>query len=403
MNILYIWDADYPWDVRVEKICRTLYKNGYNVHIAARNLKKLVEYENISGLHIHRLATWKNDRINYVLSFPLFFSPIWMKFLVNIIQSCHIDIIIVRDLPLAIAGIWAGRRNNIPVIFDMAEDYVAMIRDIWRVRKFQGLNLIVRNPYLSKLVEMYALKKADRILVVVEEAKKLIIDKGVKPEKVVIVSNTSPIENYVISTSNESELLTFIKNHYSVIYTGGIQMGRGIQVVFNAIPHIIKWIPNFLFVIMGDGYAISSLKELARIMKISDHVLWTGWVDHDKIFEYIKCCKVGIIPHLVTDHVNTTIPNKIFDYMGLGLKVIASDSDPMKRIIENEKCGLTFRNGDSYELVKVFVEIYYSNYDYGFNGIRAVKEKYNWDFDSSRLIETIKKMVHDNFSTQKVL
>ena len=41
MNILYIWDADYPWDVRVEKICEALNNNGHEVHIASRNLKKL--------------------------------------------------------------------------------------------------------------------------------------------------------------------------------------------------------------------------------------------------------------------------------------------------------------------------------------------------------------------------
>ena len=73
---------------------------------------------------------------------------------------------------MAIAGIWAGKRNNIPVIFDMAEDYVAMIRDIWEARKFKGLNFLIRNPYLVKIVEKYVLSKVDHIFVVVEEAKK---------------------------------------------------------------------------------------------------------------------------------------------------------------------------------------------------------------------------------------
>jgi hypothetical protein len=55
MKILYIWDADYPWDVKVEMICTSLMKNDNEVYIAARNLKKLPEYENMDGLHVYRL------------------------------------------------------------------------------------------------------------------------------------------------------------------------------------------------------------------------------------------------------------------------------------------------------------------------------------------------------------
>ena len=127
MNILYIWDADYPWDIRVEKICNSLKNNGHEVHIAARNLKRLAEYEDLKGLHIHRLKTWKNEKLNYAFSFPAFFSPIWKRFLDSIIRKSRIDLVIVRDLPMAIAGIWSGRRNKIPVILDMAEDYVSII------------------------------------------------------------------------------------------------------------------------------------------------------------------------------------------------------------------------------------------------------------------------------------
>ena len=44
-KIVYIWDGDYPWDIRVEKICLSLVNAGYEVHIAARNLEQKVDYE----------------------------------------------------------------------------------------------------------------------------------------------------------------------------------------------------------------------------------------------------------------------------------------------------------------------------------------------------------------------
>jgi hypothetical protein len=36
-RVLYVWDGDYPWDVRTEKICRTLSDSGMEVAILARN------------------------------------------------------------------------------------------------------------------------------------------------------------------------------------------------------------------------------------------------------------------------------------------------------------------------------------------------------------------------------
>ena len=37
MRICKIWDADYPWDVRVEKVARSLTEAGHEVHLVARN------------------------------------------------------------------------------------------------------------------------------------------------------------------------------------------------------------------------------------------------------------------------------------------------------------------------------------------------------------------------------
>jgi len=390
-RILYIWDADYPWDVRVEKICTTLARNGYTVHIAARNLKRLPEYEIENGLVIHRIKTWKNETMNYFLSFPAFFSPIWKRFLDQIIKENDIGLIIVRDLPMAIAGIWAAKRHRIPIIFDMAENYVDMIWANWKARKFQGLNYFVRNPYLAKLVERYVLRESDYILVVVEEARDLVITRGGISDRISIVGNTPLLESFKRTEVKMSSDLQKIKDHFSIIYTGGLQKGRGIQTILDAIPLLVNKIPNFLFVVVGDGYAVYELKKMAMRNNSEKHVFWVGWVDHRTVYDYCRMSKVGIIPHLVTGHTNTTIPNKIFDYMGLGLPVIASNAAPMKRILEEEGCGLIFRSGDSNDFACKLLELYQLGYDLGHKGKVAVRERYNWGLDEARLLNVINK------------
>jgi glycosyltransferase involved in cell wall biosynthesis len=386
LNILYIWDSDYPWDVRVEKICKSLFKYGYNVHIAARNLKRLPTYEKVEGLHIHRLKTLKHDLLNSAASFPIFFSPVWKSFLNTLIHNNDIEIIIVRDLPMSAAGILAGRKKQIPVIFDMAENYVAMLRCIWKRRKYEGFNFIVRNPYIAKYVERYVLKNVEHIFVVVEETRDKVLQEGVSSEKITIIRNTPPLEvfdNHKIQLNNNLKL---IKERFSAIYTGGIQLGRGIHVVLDAIPEIIKEIADFLFVIIGDGYATEYFKKIITSRNLQDHVLWLGWVDHKNIYDYIRVSKIGLIPHLVTEHVNTTIPNKLFDYMGFSLPVVATEATPIIRILREEKCGVTYKDRDTKDLLRALLEIYNNISNFGNNGARAVRFKYNWGMDEKRLL-----------------
>lgn len=392
MRILYVWDADYPWDVRVDKICRTLGRAGHEVHIASRNLRRRSTYENVDGVHVHRLHAWPGERINYFFSFPLFCSPIWLRFLSGIVRQSSIDLIIVRDLPLAIGGIWTGAAARIPVILDMAEDYVAMVRDIWRARKFQGLNMIVRNPWLAKQVERYTFRKIDEVLVVVDEAADVVRKEGVPTQNITIVGNTPERDprNSEESTVALDELEA-IKNKFSVVYTGGIQLGRGLQVVFEAIPRIVTRVPNFLFVVIGDGYAGQQLKREIHNRGIDEYVLWLGWKPHQEMLRYIQACRVGVVPHYTSEHVNSTIPNKIFDYMAAGLPVIVSDAPPMRRVVEQEACGRSFCSGDPEALFEALMDVRAREVEFGENGRRAVIERYNWDVDGRRLVSLISK------------
>lgn len=402
MNILYIWDADYPWDVRVEKICNSLYDAGYEVHIVARNLKKQTEHEINNGVHIHRMKAIQNDFINYVATFPFFLSPKWNRLIHEVIEKNHIDIIIVRDLPMAVAGVRAGEKYKLPVIFDMAEDYCAMLREIWKNRKYKGLNLVVRNPYFAKWIENYVIHRFEHIFVVVEEAKILVKKMGVKPEKISVIGNTPILRELQFSGPSVHPDIEILKARYSVIYTGGITPDRGLSVVIEAIPHVISEIKDFLFVIVGSGFEVENLKRQIRKNGLDAYVMWVGWVKHDLLYKYIKASKIGVIPHHVTDHINTTVPNKIYDYMACGIPILATDAVPMKRILLEEECGRVFQSGCAKSFAEEIINIYHEPGEFGKRGIEAILKKYNWEKDAKSMIDVISSIEKQTISLERV-
>src|ERR1700741_3616036 len=78
MMICKVWDADYPWDVRVEKVARSLTDAGHEVHLVARNRGRLSRYEQLPEAHVHRLRPLPiGRRLDSATMFPAFFNPRW--------------------------------------------------------------------------------------------------------------------------------------------------------------------------------------------------------------------------------------------------------------------------------------------------------------------------------------
>ena len=103
-RVLFVWDGEYPWDVRVEKFCQTLTSEGHEVHLVCRNRRGQPRYEYHQDIHIHRIAAvpnWISKAINEALTFPFFLNPLWISTIAGVILRYKCRLIVVRDLPMA--------------------------------------------------------------------------------------------------------------------------------------------------------------------------------------------------------------------------------------------------------------------------------------------------------------
>lgn len=389
MRICKVFDADYPWDVRVEKIASTLVEAGHDVHLISRNCERRPVYELRDGVHLHRLPVLSPASFDCALSFPAFFNPRWIRHIGRVVKQQRIDVIMVRDLPLVLSGVAVGRRHQIPVLFDMAEDYPAMIRDIWRFEGRKLRNVIVRNPWAAKQVERLSVHRASGILVVVEESKTRIIDEyGISPDRISVVSNT-PVRSAHGSSPN-SEIGRGESEKLRLVYVGGLQEGRSLDVVIKGIAQAAEEVDCSLTV-LGSGHSEPELKRLASELGVESRVRFEGFVDHAAIGDFIASSNVGLVPHAVTDHTNSTIPNKVFDYMLHGLPVLASDTRPVQRIVEAEACGLTYRWDSPEDFATTLPRLAdpAARRSMGERGRKAVEGTYNWTADAKRLLAVL--------------
>src|SRR5579863_2625516 len=184
-RVLHVWYADYPWDVRVQKVILGLTRAGWIVDLVARNKANLRPIEIVDGATVHRLPRLRflKSSVDSVLSFPAFVNPRWIIHIWRVARATRPDVILVRDLPLAPTVVLIARALRIPVAFDMAEDYPGFLRTRWQTNGIKPIDILVRNPWLASLVERWVLRNVDAVVCVIEESAQRVAAMGVPSEK----------------------------------------------------------------------------------------------------------------------------------------------------------------------------------------------------------------------------
>ena len=389
MIVCKVWDSEYPWDVRVAKIAQTLSDASHIVHLVARNRTGGPAVEHLSECIVHRLSTIPSigRRLNDLSMFPAFFNPRWFRLIWRTASQQHAGLILVRDLPLAPTAIWVGRLLRLPVVLDMAENYPAMIRAVWETGRRRPTDILVRNPSIVRLVEQYAVRHVDHVLVVTEESRDRLLSEGIPEHRITIVSNTphrSRIDQYQNANQDRGAALR-------VFYLGLLEVARGIGVLLEAVARSVKRGPITLDIV-GAGRDESLFQDQAARLGLGpDVVRFHGFVRNQEALAAMGAADVGIIPHFADEAWNTTIPNKLFDYMAAGLPVVTSDAAPPARIVRSTGAGVVFRDRDADDLARALERLRdpERRKACGMAGRAAIASVYHWEKDAAALLAVI--------------
>jgi glycosyltransferase involved in cell wall biosynthesis len=392
LRILHVWYADYPWDVRVEKVIAALTDSGMTVDLAARNLRNLAPREKVDGAEVHRMKWIRSPAriarwLNAAASFPAFVNPRWIAHIYRVCRRTRPDLILVRDLPLGPTAIWVGQWLKVPVVLDMAENYPGFLRTLRDTGTLGPLDVLVRNPWLAARVESYVVRRAQAIVCVIEESAQRLMDAGVPQAKLSVVRNTPRIDGGLAPAPRKthSDLLT-------IVYLGLIERHRGVQDLVRAVFESRRRGLRLRLIVIGDGKGFAELQALATELGVlGQGVELLGRMENRRALEIVAQADIGAIPHMPCEAWDTTIPNKLFDYMSLGLPVITSNVRPVERIVLEEACGLAYEWGNIDDLCLKIATLQSPAQRQVMSeaGRRAVLSRYNWSHDGAVLSRTL--------------
>jgi glycosyltransferase involved in cell wall biosynthesis len=354
-RIGFIYFGTYP-DIRVVKMTDTLAKAGFEVFVLARNIKGVTEpgtshpyaasrsveqAEWRHRLHLRRVLDNTLEKWRAPLTLPYHVNPIWRRAIRDLVVKDGCRLLIVRDMPLMLAATAVGKRYGVPVIFDMAENYPAVMAE-WR--KWEGrarafVNLFARNITLARVVERAAIRAPDRKMLVEPEH----IERDARLRGTVegseVVENTPVLEELDALYARYQNLREWqpCEQLLEVVYGGNVHFYRGMDTLLQAAAILkargedgIRW------TVVGAGKVADQLQAMAERLDITGTVRFMGW--QPDLMAFVYRAHVGYDGSHASEHTHVTMPNKVYDYMAFRKPVLVSDCRPMKRLVETHRC-----------------------------------------------------------------
>jgi len=362
-KVCILTSVHIPFDGRVfHKEAKSLARAGYDVVLIARHDKAEV----VDGVRIVPLPEPKHrlQRMTGVL---------WRLFRLAVRERA--DVYHFHDPELMTVGLLLKLYRK-KVIWDAHEHYPNSIMDKFWISK--GLRRCVSRSF--DLFERAVVRFFDYVIYTTPFV-------GARYEKLKVRSG--PIENYPIIELSK----TFEKDpQEKIIYLGGMSGIRGLVEVVEAFSLVVRRHPSWQLLLVGSSRPASfedELKALAKERRIEANVKFIPWVPYEEKERLSAQASMGIITYLPYANNTSCLPNKLFDYMLVGLPVIASDFPLYREVVEPNRCGLIVepdRPEQIAEAMTYLIEHPQEARQMGENGRHAVLERYNWEQESAKLL-----------------
>ena len=388
LRVGMLLDKTFPPDPRVANEARSLVRAGHEVHLLClRHNQQSPAREMWQGIHLHRLMIprWFYRKASAVSLELRAYRWFLRRPLGRFLREERIEVLHTHDLPMVAEGLRAARRAGIPLVSDLHENWPAALKTYGYVRSFPG-RLVISSSRWERH-EQRVLPHADRIIVVVDEAKERLVGLGIGAQKITVVQNTVAVDEFSGFGIDEA-LLSRFRDRFVLSYLGGFDRHRGLEMIIDAMPRLAEAIPESLLLLIGSGPTGPALQAQAKRLGVADRVVFEGYQPFERFPSYIAASSICLIPHLKSDHTDTTIPHKLFHYMLLGKPVVTSDCKPLRRIVEETGCGVVHRSGDAEAFAMAVAGLTDEalRTQMGEAGQRAVRERYHWDRDAERLL-----------------
>lgn len=334
-------------------------------------------------------ANYNQDGIHFVLAPPIrnrldrVLSVGRVKCLAAKVRD--VDVYYAPDPDSAPLAIRLGKQNNAKVIFDIHEIYHGALMDRWLMGRHLG-------P-IRELVRRRIGRICSRCDLVLGVSNSVLDPYFQDPDRRMVVRSCAPSW---FAEGPPADVCSASHSYFSLMHGKG-SLQRGTLKVLDAVVLAAREAANLRVVMLTNGEpdldpAAQVLMSRVKGSPTPEVLDLRKGVPMQDMPDILRSCDVGLIAYDRNLGVDS-LPNRIFEYMALGIPIIAPEySVEIARIIKTEKCGVL---ADFEDLNSIAMAIVRLSRDpalcqqMGKCGRKAFLVRHNWEVEVRPLLERI--------------
>ena len=363
---VYAVDIPDPGNFSFDKITRTNIDN-YN-RVYEKSSVKILRTPIIPIKGLNRLSA-------YFTSY---------KFIKKILIDYKIDIAFVYSIVNNIKGtIRACNELNIPIIhrtFDVVHEIIVekyMSNFVRKMEKesYPKLDLVIANtPFMKTWAEEMGAKNV------------IVIPQGVDTN----IMKNLPKDKELQKKYNIND------NDKVVMYLGSILSHSGLDVIFNNMGKILKDIPEFRLLVVGDGPDLERLKQQSKQLGIYEKIIFTGFVPYKEVPRFCSLADLCINPFRMDGKYafnDKLTPVKFFDFLSCGKPVLATPLQGTLYDFPKESNTIIYESLDLFTGKMIELLKNDSLDEIGQRGREFVGKNFTWDSVTRRMLSEFDNMI----------
>jgi len=358
------------FDQRVRKIAEVVSNLNCDIILIGRKSGDCCEKDKIPFRTVRFRMLFKNGFLFYKFyNLRLVFWILFHKY----------DILVANDLDTLLPNFLVSKLKGLPLVYDSHE-------------YFTGVPEVQNRPFVKwvwKTIERAIFPHLDHVTTVTDSvAAQYEEEYGIKPA---VLRNCSRTSSGIRAYSHQE--LGISDDHLILVFQGGgINIDKGGEELIEA----VNITENVSLLVVGSGDVLPDLKQKASELNLSDRVKFIPKVPWEELMRYTRSADAGMSLEKDTNlNYRFSLPNKLFDYISAGIPVITGSLPEIKKVVEENGCGIIISEITPEEISKAITKL---KNDHDLlnklkqNAVRA-SEALNWENESKKVIKFYKDVL----------
>jgi len=171
---------------------------------------------------------------------------------------------------------------------------------------------------VARLIESAATRWADHVIVVSQPCLDVLLRRGVRPDRVSVVLNTTPWHAARPARAPRPTGAPTLITHTTLVER------YGVHVAIKAVALLCSSWPDLTLRVVGDGEQMPALVRLAGDLGLGDRVVFTGILPWSATLAEVSRARIGIAAIIPDGYGQLLLPTKLLEYAWLGVPAVCS-------------------------------------------------------------------------------